>query len=277
VPAELQLTGTAAGNQNIATSQTTGTLTIGGENATGITNIGSSGNGRIELGYGITPNRSNKIINIGGGSGTKTITLGGVVGGTSTFLYGAFTTSENITVNGSTIGSGSFTDLTNIAFGKEALVTNVLGIKNTAIGYQALTINREAEDEPANDNNTAVGYRAGWTNSQGSNSTYIGSGATGTGSNEIVIGASATALGGGDNTVTIGSGGTVSTKLFGKIIASTYTIATLPTGTTGSRSFVTNHRSATAYPIFGEVASATGTFGTFNVPVFYDGTNWRVG
>lgn len=50
----------------------------------------------------------------------------------------------------------------------------------------------------------------------------------------------------------------------------TYTVATLPTGTLGKRSFVTD---ATATTFNSVVAGG----GANNVPVFYDGTNWKIG
>jgi hypothetical protein len=64
-------------------------------------------------------------------------------------------------------------------------------------------------------NNTALGYNSGNTNLVGSDSIYIGTGATGTGTNEIVIGANATGL--GDNTVVIGNASTINTILKGAV------------------------------------------------------------
>jgi hypothetical protein len=102
------------------------------------------------------------------------------------------------------------------------------------------------------------------------------------GGNTIGIGSVLAETGGvTQNTTSIGTTNTVLTRIFGAVSTGIYTVATLPTYSgidrTGYRAFVTNHRSATSYPVFGEIASATGTFGTFNVPVFFDGTNWRVG
>jgi len=56
----------------------------------------------------------------------------------------------------------------------------------------------------------------------------------------------------------------------GIVTQQTYTVATLPTGVAGSRSFVTDALA----PAFG-VAVASG--GAVGVPVYHDGTSWKVG
>jgi hypothetical protein len=49
-----------------------------------------------------------------------------------------------------------------------------------------------------------------------------------------------------------------------------YTVATLPTGVTGARAYVTNALA----PTFGATVV---TGGAVTIPVFYNGTNWIVG
>jgi hypothetical protein len=175
----LQLTGKSNVNQNIATTQTTGTLTIGGTGATGNITLGQSTAAQtVNIATGVN-NLNAKTVNIGtGGTG-----LGG--------------TTVNIASN--------------------------TGVKTVNIGT----------------NNSAGSTAA----------------------------------------INIGSTAGVSsiTTVNGLLKQQTYLVATLPAGTVGSRSFVTNHRSATSYPIFGEAVNDTGTFGPFNVPVFHDGASWKVG
>jgi len=50
----------------------------------------------------------------------------------------------------------------------------------------------------------------------------------------------------------------------------TYTVATLPTGVQGMRASVSNAGTTTFY-------STVSNSGSYFVPVFYDGTNWRIG
>ena len=50
----------------------------------------------------------------------------------------------------------------------------------------------------------------------------------------------------------------------------TYTVATLPTGSAGAKSFVTNALT----PTFGAAVVGGGAVG---VPVYHDGTSWKVG
>ena len=56
----------------------------------------------------------------------------------------------------------------------------------------------------------------------------------------------------------------------GFIKQQTYTVVNLPTGTSGSRAFVTNALA----PTFG--ATVVGG-GSVEVPVYHDGTSWKVG
>lgn len=93
--------------------------------------------------------------------------------------------------------------------------------------------------------------------------------------NETVIGFGAT--GAGSNTVTLGNTNVAGTFLKGKINLGTsyrttnYTVATLPgTPSAGDHAFVTDALA----PVFGTNVAGGGTV---NVPVYYDGTNWKVG
>jgi plastocyanin len=88
-------------------------------------------------------------------------------------IAGVKTFSDNLIVNGLTIGLGTNNNLTNTAFGKSTLssVNNINATDNTAIGYQALKANTGSA------NNTAVGSGALMANTNGIQNTAIGSGA----------------------------------------------------------------------------------------------------
>lgn len=78
------------------------------------------------------------------------------------------------------------------------------------------------------------------------------------------------ALGGGvsiGNTTDPGSG---NLSVTGTVKTGGYTVATLPTGVTGARAYVTNALT----PTFGSTVVGGGTV---TIPVFYNGTNWIVG
>jgi NDP-sugar pyrophosphorylase family protein len=93
-----------------------------------------------------------------------------------------------LTVNGITVGRGGGNESTNTAIGFDALSVNApdgdndLGIKNTAIGYDALKSNTTGTG------NTAIGYGADVFSSGLTNATAIGSGAKVYGDNTIVLG-----------------------------------------------------------------------------------------
>jgi hypothetical protein len=85
----------------------------------------------------------------------------------------------------------------------------------------------------------------------------------------INIGASGAS--GSTTAVTIGgTAGTSTTTMNGLVKLQTYTVATLPTGSAGAKSFVTNALS----PTFGAAVVGGGAVG---VPVYHDGTSWKVG
>jgi hypothetical protein len=56
-------------------------------------------------------------------------------------------------------------------------------------------------------------------------------------------------------------------------VTGSFTVATLPTTEAGARAFVTDG-SVVAAGNFGTVVAGAGANG---VPVYYDGTNWRIG
>jgi hypothetical protein len=241
----LQLTGSDTVAQNIATDQTSGTLTIGGATGTGTITLGRSTAAQtVGIATGINTSAT-KTVNIGTGStgGTTNINIG--VGVNCTIgLTGSITLAGSIT----TTAVSNPIDIGN------AQVAGALTIGGTA-QTGAITLGKSTVNQTTN-------IQAGATASGRTKTISIGTGG----------------LAGSTSNITIGStSGTSTTTVNGLLKQQTYTVATLPAGSAGSRSFVTDHTSALAYPIFGEVVSTIGLNGPFNVPVFHDGTNWRVG
>ena len=115
----------------------------------------------------------------------------------------------------------------NIAIGYQALYTNDEGQQNTAIGNEAL---RSIATTGSAERNTAIGYQAGrWKGATGTgvvvnrlntanDSIFIGWRARSSAdaqTNQIVIGSNT--LGGGSNTTTIGTTGTIDATIYGKL------------------------------------------------------------
>ena len=136
----LQLTGSATVNQNIATTQTTGSLTIGGTGATGAITLGqSTGAQNINISNGAA---STSIVNIGGtGLSTGAINIGRSTG-TQTINIGSgnVTTTQTRTIN---IGTTSLlTGISNVTIGKySATVAHTTTINGNTITLFANTIN----------------------------------------------------------------------------------------------------------------------------------------
>jgi hypothetical protein len=144
------------------------------------------------------------------GGGTDTFefpaTLDYVSGPTSSGIY------PTATIN---VVSGVVTSatITNAGYGFPDTGVTVMTAVNPLGGGSGLLLSRNTFKVATN--NTALGYNAGNTNYTGSNSVYLGYGATGTGSNQIVIGANA--VGDTDNSVTIGDNNITSTTLKGTL------------------------------------------------------------
>ena len=75
------------------------------------------------------------------------------------------------------------------------------------------------------------------------------------------------------DTVTDNGNSTTNSISVNTITTITYTVASLPSGTIGQRSFVTDSN-VVAAGNFGNVVAGGGANG---VPVYYDGANWRIG
>jgi hypothetical protein len=166
----------------------------------------------------------------------------------------------------------------NVGIGQYATNSMTKGYMNAAVGYAALS------SITTGYNNVGVGQKAGQKITGGStnnvtsyNSTYLGAltraSADGN-TNETVIGYGTT--GSGSNTTTIGNSSTTLTKLAGAVSSTAYTVATLPSASTsgaGARAFVTDANATMTAGIGTTVAAG----GANAVPVYSDGTNWKIG
>jgi len=234
----LDLQGDATSNQTIATAQTTGTLTIGGTGATGAITLGrSTGAQTVQIG-----GTGASIVTIGGATGTGTITLGRSTGAQTVNIATGANTASTKTVN---IGTGG-TFTTNITMG------------NTA-GGGAITFGQSTGSQQIN-----IG--TGATLNATTKNIFIGTnGAVGSTTN-IRIGNQARPL-----TAFIFLDGITT---FGTSFSQTpVTVANLPSGgdaIAGDRYIVSNALA----PTFG--ATVVGG-GAVVIPVYYDGTNWKVG
>ena len=243
--------------------------------AFGVSAINSTASvgGNIGVGY-------NALLSLGSGSGNTAVGSYHPPSGRQGALYvnssgnyncafGVGTLANNVSGQfNNAFGFGSLGDNTssnNTAYGTYTLTSNSSGQYNVAVGESALQANTTSN------NSTAVGYQAGY-NSSGAGNTFLGytAGKTVTsGSNLTVIGNGAAASSiTATNEVTIGNSSVIVTRLGGTTV-----VASLPSATTvgaGARSFVTDALA----PTFG--ATVIGG-GAVPIPVYSDGTNWKVG
>jgi hypothetical protein len=132
----------------------------------------------IAIGYDAIANGSNKI-QLGNSNITNVNTSGSITAGSiqNTPIgslmpnTGSFTTlisTADINVNGIKIGIGAGNNLTNVAFGYNALVSNTTGVGNIAIGESTLSENKDGVD------NLALGRQALIKNTSGYNNFAFG-------------------------------------------------------------------------------------------------------
>jgi hypothetical protein len=288
ITGNLQLTGDDTANQNIATNQVATNLTIGGASATGTLQIGQStssqpiniggagaASGTISIGRGTTAGAqtvqigaTGTIVTIGAASGIQPITIGR--SGTALAV-----------VNINTGASGG--KITNIASNSSS-GTNTLNIGSTTTGLNIFNVGTSAANQTFNlatdgsisTNTKTLNFVTGSANlvniSLGTAQTTTGTNITiGGDLSSNVINIASNGLSSGSQTIIIGSTvGTSTITINGLLKQNTYTVATLPTGSAGSRSFVTNALT----PTFGAAVVGGGSVG---VPVYHDGTSWKVG
>ena len=189
----------------------------------------------------------------------------------------AYTGSDAVAVGRSALGANT-SGTGNTAVGKDAALLVVTGAYNVAVGWNAL-------DAATTSNNTAVGASALGALTSGANNVALGfqaGDALTTGSNNIVIGydADVSAAGVSDE-ITLGNSSITSMRVPGLTMTAglkwinngTQTVAALVAAGTagaGARAVVTDANATTFHSI---VAGG----GANVVPVFSDGTNWRIG
>jgi hypothetical protein len=297
------LSAVTTGNNNIGIGASTLTSNlIGSSNiaigANALATVNSSFN--ICVGSSAMTGTVTNSINFGNysasGAITDSVVFGNYAGQSSTLtnqavLIGTEACRTSTLVNVGTIAIGyqaarlSKKLMTSVGY-QACLLTNNRGDNSTAVGYQALYNNganaitsssfsanqcafghKALYANTTGSQNTAVGFQAGWgaagvnANTTGSNNVYVGAstvGSASTNSYEAVIGSNLT--GNGSNSTTVG----------GVFYSTLYTVATLPTASVGGRSFVTD----ASAPVFGTAVTGGGAVA---VPVYYDGTQWRVG
>jgi hypothetical protein len=236
------------------------------------------------------------VVGAGGGSAPTNTAVGGVPGTPPTGdALSSNTTGSNNTAVGYNALTSNTDGIQNTAYGSQALDACTSGDYNTADGYDALSAvttgnyntgggYRALNAVVSNDNNTAygadalllatgagntgIGRQAGNNITTGANNTLVGNGSqasSATVSNEVTIGnSSVTSLRAPGLTMTVG---------LKWINNGTQTVAALVAAGTagaGARAVVTDANATTFHSI---VAGG----GANVVPVFSDGTNWRIG
>jgi hypothetical protein len=212
------------------------------------TSYNVTGTGSVVL--NAAPSLTGAIV-LGATNDTSTITLGRPTTSSQTINIAnavlASGNTQNINI-GASAASGSTTNIVigSAASGSTSIIGTVLigGPANTG----TITLGRSVNTQIVNIANGIV--------SSGNTSTI----------NMGTAGAS-----GSTTTITIGgTANTSTTTVNGLFKQQTYLVANLPTGSAGAKSFVTNALT----PTFGSAVVGGGAVG---VPVYHDGTSWKVG
>jgi hypothetical protein len=237
----------SAGGTGTTTSTGTGSVVLSdAPSLTGAVNISS-----LTASQAVFTDASSNLVSV------ATIGIGDVVLSAGATLTGAVTIGSPTGADTLTLGRSTGTQTVNIATG-----VNVISAKTVNIGTGATNGATTVNIAPSatTNGNTTVNIA---TQARSSNATTVN------------IGTNAT---GGNSNITLGSSGAATVITSNGIIQQRiYTGINAQAATAGRVAFVSDHRSSVAYPIFGEAYSISGTFGPFNVPVFADGTIWRVG
>jgi len=248
-------------------------------------------NNSIYLGYGATGTGSNEIV-IGAdatGLGDNTAVIGNT-STTSTTLRGSINaagsisltaTAGTVSIGGSvTSGAinigGSAASATGLITLGRSTGTQTVGIATGANGNgvtKTVNIGTGTNNSSSTTNVNVGGTVGGGTltfgQSTSTQTVNIANGANASPATKTVnIGTNAST---GTTNIAIGAtGGTSTTTVNGTLRQQTFLVANLPTGVAGARSFVTNALS----PTFGAAVAGGGSVG---VPVYHDGTSWKVG
>ena len=227
------------------TTPTTGTVTSVAATVPAFLSISGSpitGSGTLAISYSGT---ALPVAN--GGTGLTTLTAGYVPYGNGT---SAFSSSGNLYFDGSSLGIGTGA----VGLGNKLVIA--AGNAQTDPGYGLVQKNTSYGFYP---NDNVAGMKI---STNGLLNIYTGG--TGTTLTATFQASGGFSIG---NTTDPGAG---NLSVSGTINTKGYTVATLPTGVTGARAYVTNALA----PAFGSTVAGGGTV---TIPVFYNGSNWIVG
>lgn len=242
-------TTTIQGSASFAPANAADTYTIGGTTQTGTITLGqSTASQTTNIGAGATTTGNTKTINIGtqGLSGSNTnINLGSTVTGNTTVITfnGPITSASNSTIN---TGATTTTAISTLATSGTVTIGGPSQSGTITLGQSTTsqTLNIQAAAVISGQTKT---INIGTTGASGSTTA-------------IALGSSV-------------SGATSITTVNGVIKHQVYTVATLPSASTsgsGARSFVSDANTTT-------FAAIVAGGGANPVPVYSDGTNWRIG
>jgi hypothetical protein len=230
-----------------------------------------TGTGSVVL--SASPTLTNAVT-IGSTTGTDTITLGQSTGAqTVNIATGVTPNGTTRTVNIGTNGASLSSTVVNLGSSGD-IQTNIYGSLVTRATTSTTSIAASTQ--------TTGAINIGGTSGTGTirlgqstlgQSVFIANGATASGSTKTVnIG---TSTGGGITNITIGNDTNCTVSVARKLKQNLMIVDDLGfVSDTGVRAFVTDAFFVTPDPVFGTVVTGGGTF---TVPVYYDGTDWRVG
>jgi hypothetical protein len=291
------------GTSNVALGTSAGKLLTGAQfnlligNAVMDSATGGDGN----LGFGASVLNSNTTggsnIAIGFQSMLNNTTGGANVAiGAATLLHNTVD-GNNIAIGAQALQNSNVGGASNIAIGNQALVLNVTGYNNVAIGNSALfSLNGPRFNTAIGTNclssvtvgesSVGIGYGAGPNASSGSGNIFIGfsSGSSiTTGANNLILGDSVDTGSNVSGCIVIGQNATNrldynltnSGKWTAKaaIVLPVSAVASLPAGVAGAVAFVNDATQTMTAGVGAVVAGG----GANRVPVYHDGTNWRIG
>ena len=236
---------TSAQYTTVATLPTFGTMATQNANAVNITGgtiTGVPGLGMTYPGAGIANS-----------TGSAWGTSYGTTGTGSVVLNDSPTITTALTVTGQLNLTGAASGTQNIATGQSSGSLNIGATNGTA----AINLGRSTDNQTINIGTGAVA-------STKTKTIKIGTG-DGGGSVDIQLGNDSS------NYCLVEIKGTLS-----QTVADLTTIGNyIPTA--GARAFISDHYSTAIYPLFGEIYSPSGVNGPFTVPLYHDGSDWRVG
>jgi hypothetical protein len=251
----------AAGSNTLGSSAGVTTTGVGtGATTTGLTKTVNVGTGGV----------SGSTTNIAIGSSVSGATSTTTMNGTTNFLDTGFTLQDNA----DTTKQAQF-QLVNIPTGTTTTYTLPAGVANAATLIDAQTVQNITGAKTFAGIQTFSGVSGNFCTGANGGTVNVSSGATVSGQTKIVNLGTGGASGSTTN-ITVGtnvSGSTSTTLMNGVTKFQVYTVATLPSASTsgiGATAFVSDALA----PTFG---STVVTGGAVAVPVYSDGTNWKVG